>query len=313
MFNPYQTKTAKILKITDQTPGIKLFEFGFDKMHFQLKFDEDAKIQPGQFVILSLPGFGEAPLAPCNRPVKNLELCVRAVGKLTNRLHALKAGDKVGIRGPFGSGWPIAGAQNDALRHPDPALAGEGSPTNVGNEISHTRGILRSAQNDNKKNLLIVVGGLGLIPLRTLILGKNDFLGKDAKVQIFYGARHPGEMLFHSEFDAWQKNGINLQLSIDKACEGWKGCVGLVTKLFDVASLVSDARAFICGPPVMYKAVLEKLKKHGFDDEDIYLSLERRMHCGVGVCQHCGVGSFYACKHGPVFQYSKIKEVQGAI
>jgi len=127
MFNPYQTKTAKILKITDQTPGIKLFELGFDKMHFQLKFDEDAKIQPGQFMILSLPGFGEAPFAPCNRPGKNLEFCVRTVGKLTNKLHALKAGDEVGIRGPFGSGWPIAGAQNDARRHPDPALAGEGS------------------------------------------------------------------------------------------------------------------------------------------------------------------------------------------
>jgi NAD(P)H-flavin reductase len=275
MFNPYQTKTAKILKITDQTPGIKLFEFGFDRMHFQLKFDEDAKILPGQFMILSLPGFGEAPFAPCNQAGKNLELCVRAVGKLTNKLHTLKVGDKVGLRGPFGSGWPVAA--------------------------------------NDKKNILIVVGGLGLIPLRTLILGKNDFFGKGAKVQIFYGAKHPDEMLFHKEFDEWQKNGINLQLSIDKSCPEWKGCVGLVTKLFDVASVVKDARAFVCGPSVMYKSVLEKLKQHGIGEEDIYLSLERRMHCGIGVCQHCGVGGYYTCKHGPVFQYSKIKNIQGAI
>jgi sulfhydrogenase subunit gamma (sulfur reductase) len=275
MLNPYQTKTAKILKISDQVSGIKLFELGFDKMNFQLKMDEDSKINPGQFIILSLPGFGEAPFAPCNKQGGNLQLCIRAVGKLTNKLHSLKVGDKIGIRGPFGNGWPLV--------------------------------------TSSKKNLLIVVGGLGLIPLRTLILGKNQFLGKGAKLQIFYGARHPDEMLFRNEFERWEKNGIDLQLSIDKMCEGWKGCVGVVTKLFDVASVVKDARAFICGPPVMYKFVLEKLKKHGFEDEDIYLSLERRMHCGIGVCQHCGVGSFYTCKHGPVFRYDQIKNVQGAI
>ena len=280
MFNPYETKTVKIIKISDQTSGIKLLELGSEERHFQLKIDEDIIHRPGQFMILSLPGFGEAPFAPCNKTGKNLEFCVRAVGKLTNKLHTLKAGDKVGIRGPFGSGWPTDGAKD---------------------------------QKDGKKNLLIVVGGLGLIPLRTLILGKNEFLSKGAKVQIFYGAKHPDEMLFHSEFDAWEKNGVDLQLSIDKVCEGWKGCVGLVTKLFDVTSVVRDARAFICGPPVMYKFVLERLKGHGFSDEDIYLSLERRMHCGVGVCQHCGVGSFYTCKHGPVFRYDQIKDIQGAI
>jgi len=285
MFNPYDTKSAKIVKITDQTPDIKLFEFAFDKMHFQLRLDEDILHKPGQFMILSLPGFGEAPFAPCSGTRnKNIELCIRAAGRLTNRLHALKTGDKVGIRGPFGSGWP--------------SLAGP-NPAELGGQL--------------KKNVLIVVGGLGLIPLRTLILGKNDFLDKDAKVQIFYGAKHPSEMLFRNEYDDWRKNGINLQLTIDKVCEDWKGCVGLVTKLFDVASLVLNARAFICGPPVMYKFVLEKLKKHGFSDEDIYLSLERRMHCGIGVCQHCGVGPYYTCKDGPVFQYSRIKNIQGAI
>src|SRR4030042_3269350 len=275
MFNLYETKTAKILKISDHVPGIKLFELGFENMHFQLRCDEDARIYPGQFIMLSLPGFGEAPFAPCNKPGKNLELCIRAIGKLTNRMHILKVGDKIGIRGPFGIGWPIAGAQVQSSKF--------------------------KVKNEEKKNLLIVVGGLGLIPLRTLILGKNEFLGKDAKIQIFYGAKHPSEMLFRNEYESWQKDGVNLQLSIDKVCEDWKGCVGLVTKLFEVVSVVADARAFVCGPPVMYKAVLEKLKKYGFADEDIYLSFERRMHCGVGVCQHCGIGSHYVCKQGPVF------------
>jgi len=286
VFNPYQTKTAKIVRITDQTPDIKLFEFAFDKMHFQLTLDEASIFfKPGQFVILSLPGFGEAPFAPCSgMRNKNIELCIRAAGRLTNKLHTLKVGDKVGIRGPFGSGWPSQAVLNPAER---------------GGQL--------------KKNLLIVVGGLGLIPLRTLILDKNDFLDKDAKVQIFYGAKHPLEMLFRNEYDDWRKKGINLQLTIDKVCEDWRGCVGLVTKLFDVSSVVRDAKAFLVGPPVMYKFVLEKLKKHGFGDEDIYLSLERRMHCGIGVCQHCSIGKYYTCKDGPVFRYDEIKDIPGAI
>lgn len=308
MINPYDTKSAKIVKITDQTPDIKLFEFAFNKMHFQLRLDEDILYKPGQFVILSLPGFGEAPFAPCNDTQnKNIELCIRMAGRLTSKLHTLKAGDKVGIRGPYGVGWLFdrhCEESREAGRRGNP----EQLPLSTGSPLR-----LLADRDDNKKNLLIVVGGLGLIPLRTLILGKNYFLEKDAKVQIFYGVKHPSEMLFRNEYDDWRKNGINLQLTIDKVCEDWKGCVGLVTKLFDVASLVPNARAFICGPPVMYKFVLEKLKKHGFGDEDIYLSLERRMHCGAGVCQHCAVGPYYTCKDGPVFQYSRIKNIQGAI
>lgn len=273
MLNPYQLKTAKIIKITDQAPGVKLFEFEFMGERFKLgkKFSHE----PGQFLILSLPGFGEAPFAPCNKIGKNLELCVRAAGRLTNHVHALRPGDKVGIRGPFGSGWPA-------------------------NELKD-------------KNLLIVVGGLGLVPLRSLIFEKEKYLGKDSQVQIFYGAKNPDEFIFKNDLQDWRKGGIDVQMTIDKECTGWNECIGVVTVLFEKRNIVPDPIVFLCGPPVMYKFCLEKVKANQIKDEKIYMSLERRMHCGLGVCQHCGVGQYYTCKHGPVFQYSRIKNVQGAI
>jgi len=305
--NPYQSRTAKIVKINDQASGIKLFEFKFEKPHLKLASDEDFYHKPGQIIILSLPGFGEAPFAPCSRPGGNLQLCIRAVGKLTNKIHSLKVGDKVGIRGPYGAGWPVGFSSFPQMRGGlrrgvDQKNLNTTSPSPSSTEAGR-----------NKRNLLIVVGGLGLIPLRSLILAKDIFLGKDAVVQIFYGAKTPAEFLFKDEFDNWRKSGIDLQTTIDNKCEGWKGCVGLVTTLFDIRNVVSDAKAFLCGPPVMYKFVLQKIKEKKFRDEDIYLSLERRMHCGVGVCQHCAVGGYYTCKNGPVFSYKQIKDIPGAI
>ena len=286
MFNPYHSEPAKIVKVTPQTDTIKLFHFEFIQKVWGYNFS----FKPGQFIELSIPGFGEAPFAPCSAPgAKYLELCVRDAGALTHKLHALKIGDKVGIRGPYGQGWPIEKTQNSKLK----------------------------TQNENlkpkTKNLLIVVGGLGLIPLRTLILGKDKYLGQDAKIQIFYGARSPKEMLFRYEYGRWRASGVKVNLTVDQVCQDWVGCVGLVTALFDKYPVTADSHAFLCGPPMMYKSTLEKLKQQGVADQNIFLSLERRMHCGLGVCQHCGVGTYYTCKDGPVFAYDKIKNIPGAI
>ncbi len=293
MLNPYESKSAKLIEIKPQTDTIKLFRFDF-----ALNF------KPGQFVELSIPGYGEAPFAPCSAPgAKYLELCVRDAGRLTHKLHEMKIGDRVGIRGPYGNGWPI-----DKNRHSERS---EESPANAGS--NKLRDSSAPPRNDKKKNLLIVVGGLGLIPLRTLILGKNKFLGKDARVQIFYGAKNPNEMLFRYEYAKWRENGINVKLIVDKECANWVGCVGLVTTLFDKYPIAENATAFLCGPPIMYKSTLVKLKEKGFAEEDIFLSLERRMHCGLGECQHCAVGPYYTCKDGPVFCYKQLKNIPGAI
>lgn len=121
-------------------------------------------------------------------------------------------------------------------------------------------------------------------------------------------------MLFSRDFKRWQKElDIDVQLTIDKKCSGWKGCVGVVTELFNYATCIKDANAFLVGPPVMYKFVLQQLKEQCFEDEDIFLSLERRMHCAVGICQHCAVGPYYVCKDGPVFCYDEIKNIKDVI
>ncbi len=260
-----------------QTDTISLFRFEFVQKVWGYNFS----FKPGQFIELSIPGFGEAPFAPCNAPgTKYLELCVRDAGRLTHRLHEMKIGDSIGIRGPYGNGWPVL--------------------ANSKSQIAN-------------RNLLIVVGGLGLIPLRSLILGKDKFFGKDAQIQIFYGARHPKEMLFRYEYNLWRQNNVKVNLTVDKECPDWVGCVGLVTVLFDKFPAAQDSKVFVCGPPIMYKSTLAKLKEKGIPDENVFLSLERRMHCGIGVCQHCAVGPYYTCKDGPVFGYNIIKNIPGAI
>jgi len=303
MHNPYQSQPAKIVDISAQTDNIKLFRFEFEKKILASNFN----FKPGQFVELSIPGFGESPFAPCNAPgTKYLELCIRNTGKLTEKLHSLKIGERVGIRGPYGNGWPIVSKGSGGFLPVIPAKAG------IQDEESGFR-VKHGMTDRDRKNLLIVVGGLGLIPLRTLILGKDKFLGKDSKIQIFYGARLPQEMLFRYEYNRWRAKGVEINLTVDKKCPDWVGCVGLVPTLFNQFPLIENVKVFLCGPPVMYKSVLEKLKERGVADEDIFLSLERRMHCGLGVCQHCGVGSYYTCKDGPVFAYEQIKNIPGAI
>lgn len=230
---------------------------------------------------LSLPGFGEAPFAPCNATGSGcIELCIRSTGRLTEKLHAMKIGDKVGLRGPYGNGWPVVADNKLPLA---------------------------------KQNLLIIVGGLGFVPLRTLILGKEKFLGKESKVQIFYGARSPDDMLFRHEYGTWKKQNIEVVLTIDKESTNWRGNIGLVTSLFDKVVLNENSTAFLCGPPVMYRSVLEKLLERKFEEDEIFLSLERRMHCGIGVCQHCAVGPYYTCKHGPIFSWTQLKNIPSAI
>ncbi|MDD5625666.1 MAG: FAD/NAD(P)-binding protein [Patescibacteria group bacterium] len=242
----------------------------------QFKNKEDQKnfeFIPGQFIEVGLPSFSEAPFAVCSNPNdsdKNFQICVRIAGQLTKKIHQLKINDQLTVRGPFGNGFP----------------------------------------NNLTGNILLIGGGLGLVPLRPLILANQN--NRNFKMQIFYGACEAKDLLFQNEYKIWQKSA-NLALTLDKQCPNWKGNVGLITTLFDKIKVDSSAIAILCGPPVMYKFVIQKLKQAGLDDANIFLSLERRMHCGIGVCQHCSVGSKYACKHGPIFSYQELKNIPGAL
>lgn len=291
MLNPYLTIAAKILNIKQEAATARIF---------QIKPDKPLKFQPGQFILISYPGFGEAAFAPCSSPNKpdEIELCIRQVGTLTEKLHQLKKGDKIGIRGPYGKGWPLFQQQ---------ATSNKGQGT----------------------NLLLVAGGMGLVPLRPVILQYLDLGNKKTgasagappkqtefiperipeRIQVFYGAKTPADLIFKNDFDTWQKAGIDLEVTIEQKLPNWFGHIGTITTLFDVVKLIKNAKCFMVGPPIMYQFVLPKLTAAGFKDEDIFVSLERRMHCGLGVCQHCAVGSYYVCLDGPVFCWADLKKL----
>lgn len=274
MQNQYQTEKAKIIDIKSENNTINLYKLKFANRAYRRKFT----FNPGQILELSIPGFNEAPFAYCGsiQDKKYIEVCIRKAGELTSRMHAMKIGDIVGIRGPYGNGWP-----QDKIKD---------------------------------KKVLIVAGGIGIIPFRSLI--KSYCKTKKGDIQIFYGAREKNELIFKDEIDSWCKN-IEVNITLDKGKEekisGLTCNVGLITTLFDKIKVDISGVALVCGPPIMCKFVIDKLKEKGFQDENIYLSLERRMECGVGVCEHCAVGPYYVCKDGPVFSWKQLKNIKGAI
>lgn len=254
----------KILKIEKEGSNSKLFS---------IQAPKGFTFEPGQFVMVGLPGFGEAPISICSEAGKNLpsfELAIRLVGRLTSALHQLKAGDYLFIRGPFGRGFPIEKASL--------------LPT------------------------LVVAGGCGIEPVRPFILSVVNNPHKYKKVQIFYGARSEEDIVFAKEHQIWAEK-CQVQVILDKA-KSQKYQQGLVTDLFKFYDVSEYKLAFLCGPPVMYRFVLEKLKEKNFSPENVFLSLERRMECGMGLCQHCVIGPYYVCKDGPVFSWQELQKIK---
>jgi NAD(P)H-flavin reductase len=236
--------------------------------------------QPGQFVEVSVFGVGEAPISISSSPSRSngsFELCVRKVGDVTSALHLLQPGDRVGVRGPYGRGFPV----------------------------EKFRG----------KDILFAPGGLGLAPLRSLINQVLDERALYGRVIILYGARSPSELLFKDELKEWgSRTDVELHLTVDRGDEAWTGNVGVITTLFrDLTIYPRNTVAITCGPPVMYRFVLMELLGKGIAEGNIWLSLERRMKCGVGKCGHCQINNIYACQSGPAFPYSEIKGLEEAL
>ncbi len=271
----YEPENAKILNIREQTEKEKLFEI-------ELESGEPLDHDPGQFVELSIAGVGEAPISITSSPTKegaSFELCVRAVGNVTNALHNLKINDEVGIRGPFGTGF----------------------------DVEEFKG----------RDVLFIGGGLGLAPLRSLInyvIDRRDEFGKTA---ILYGCREPCEILYEDELDQWDEmTNMDLHQTVDRCPEGvcWEGNIGVITTLIPHVDFDPDTTiAAVCGPPIMYRFVMEELKNRNLPDEQVFLSLERRMKCGVGKCGHCQIDGLYTCQEGPVFNYADVKDVEEAL
>ena len=248
-----------------------------DTSTFSLQFTDAQKrqeysFQPGQFNMLSIFGVGEAPISisSSHGSQENFTHTIRHVGSLTRMFARLKVGDLLGVRGPYGNGWPLKQAAG--------------------------------------KNLLIVAGGIGLAPLRPAIyniLRQRDTFGK---VELLYGAKNPGEMLFRHEYSKWAED-LAILLTVDDASGfEWKNNEGLVTGLFDKMESVPDNTVVLsCGPEIMMKHVVKGLLAKGFRSGQLYISLERKMHCGVKKCGRCQVGSKFVCHDGSVFAFDVLE------
>jgi len=269
----YLPLTARIADVRPITRMEKLFTI-------ELPGGVSLNHLPGQFVELSLLGVGEAPFSISSSPSRSngtFELCIRQAGRVTTALHRLQPGDLVGVRGPFGHGFPIR----------------------------RFRG----------RDLLFLPGGLGLAPLRSLINEVLDDRSSYDSVIILYGARHPSELLFRDELALWQAKGdVELMTTVDRPDATWSGHVGVITTLIPMVQLYGpNTVAFVCGPPVMYRYVLLELLAKGVREGNIWLSLERQMKCGIGKCGHCQINDLYTCRDGPCFTYAQIKRLGEAL
>lgn len=264
--NPYLPHPARIIRTLPQISDHQLFQIRFEEQELAESFTYRA----GQFVMLSVIGTGEAPFSISSSPSRqgNIELCVRRIGHVTDALFKLRPNALVGIRGPYGNGFPV-----DKL---------EGN------------------------NLLLIAGGLGMAPLRSLLWYALDNRSKFKNVTLMYGAKNPDDMLFKYELlNLIDRADVKCLLTVDADESGiWKAHVGVVTTLFDYAEIDPDETyAAICGPEIMFRFVLDELLKRNFSKDRILMSLERNMQCGVGKCGHCMVGYKYTCLDGPIFTY----------
>jgi len=256
--------------------------FNEKERFYELEFADGSDLghDPGQFVEVSVFGAGEAPISISSPPTKkgSFDLCIRNAGMVTSKIHELGQGDTLGIRGPFGTGF----------------------------NVEKIKG----------KDILFVAGGLGFAPLRSLINLVLDTRGDYKDVTILYGAKESKDILYKNEVEALEKRGdIKFHITLDRSSAGWNKNVGVITTLFPKIKIGDPLNtiAAICGPPIMYKFVVLEILSKKIPPENIYLSLERRMKCGVGKCGHCQINSVYVCCEGPVFNYAQICDFKEAI
>lgn len=267
MDSPYRPETVKVKRIVEETADVKTFTLDYGGDHL-----------PGQFFEVGLYGVGEAPITAASSPTDGeFELTVKRMGVVTTALHGLKAGDDVTIRGPYGNSFPFEDV--------------------VG------------------RDLLFIGGGIGLPPLKSQINRVLDKRERFREIHVLYGARDEAQIVSKNNLTKmWPKRGdVNVKVCVDckkKACV-WPEHVCLIPDLIDVLveedGAIGKCTAFVCGPPVMIKYVVERLLKYGVGGDNIIMTLERQMRCGIGKCGHCNIGDRYVCVDGPVFTYSQVK------
>jgi len=272
----YKAEITSVYKLTEQENLYRIrITDTEDRRHFSFR--------PGQFIMLELPGIGEAPFSISSSPSnhEDIELGIRTVGNLTNLLGRAERGMRVGIRGPFGTSFPM--------------------------ERMHGG------------NILLVAGGLGLVPLRSPIAHVQEHRSMFNEVFIVYGTKEPSQLLFKFQYEMWKKDDISLDIIVEKPDPTWTGPVGMITKALEGIingrddTFIKSTHAVVCGPPIMFKFVCTMLAERGIPMQKMFVDLERRMHCGMGKCCRCNVGSTYTCLSGPVFDYWTVMNLKEAI
>jgi len=269
----YTPEIAVIKKVIPQNSRETLFEI-------ELTERKTLGHVPGQFVEVSVLGVGEAPFGVSSAPAPDrptFDLCVRKVNNVTGALHNLKPGDKVGIRGPMGNGFEV--------------------------------------KNFIGQDVLFVAGGIGLVPLRSLIQHVLKQRAQFGKVYILFGCRTPQELLFKEELAEWEgRKDVEYLVTVDLGDESWNGNVGVITTLLPKIDFDPQrTQAAIVGPPIMFRFVIKELLARRLPAESMWLSLERKMKCGVGKCGHCQMNQIYICQEGPVFSYAQLLNIPEAI
>jgi NAD(P)H-flavin reductase len=269
--NLYLPEMATIQEVIEETHNIVTFRVTLNNQEAMKNFS----FQPGNVGQLSAFGIGEATFVINSPPSRMdyLQFSVMRSGEVTSELHTLKAGDQIGVRAPLGNHFPYEDMKG--------------------------------------KNVVFVGGGIGMAPLRTLLLFMLDNRDDYGKITLLYGARSPLDMAFNYELQDWlDRDDLDTYLNIDAEFEGWEHNVGLIPNvLLDIAPSAENSVAITCGPPIMIKFTLQALEKLGFKDEQIVTTLEKRMKCGVGICGRCNIGSSYVCKDGPVYTGAQLKEL----
>ena len=269
--NPYRPHLATLVSIRSEGPGLMTFEAAFQDPEVAATFD----YMPGQFIECSIFGYGEAPfgIASAAAPNRPLRFSVQKIGRVTAALHGLSEGDTIGLRGPFGNGFPM--------------------------------------QEHVGKNLVIVAGGIGLPPLRSVVEYVLEHRADYGNMMVIYGARSPGLLTYKDKLTEWGASpDLDLKLTVDKGDETWSGHEGFVPAyLEELAPSFDNAVLYTVGPPIMIHFVLVALSKLGWPPEQVFASLEAKMKCGFGKCGRCNVGPKFVCQDGPVFSQAELTKL----
>jgi NAD(P)H-flavin reductase len=266
--SPWVPHAARIRSILAESPGVTSYELVFENQHVAEEYD----FLPGQFNMLYVPGFGESAISISSDPARRDALVhtIRVAGNVTRALARMEPSDAIGLRGPFGTSWPL-----EACRGQD---------------------------------VVIASGGIGLAPLRPaiyhIIRNRDDY----GRVFLLYGARTAQDLLYTSEYELWQAAGIEIEVTVDIGDADWRGQIGVVPILFYRLRLHPDrTRILTCGPEIMIRFVIFEALARKIRPEHIYLSMERHMNCAVGLCGHCQLGPAFVCKDGPIFDYRQVE------